>query len=71
LLLRDFEPAPLPVHLLYSERGRLPLKLRALVDFAAPRLRARLHHADAALAVASASKPGVSRPTRTRIRHKR
>jgi len=49
LVLQPFEPAPLPVHFLYSERGRLPLKLRALIDFAAPRLRARLQKADAAL----------------------
>lgn len=45
LLLRPFEPAPLPVSFLYSGQGRLPLKLRALLDFAAPRLRARLKRA--------------------------
>jgi len=49
LLLQPFEPAPLPVSFLYSGQGRLPLKLRALLDFAAPRLRARLQSADAAL----------------------
>ena len=42
LLLRPFEPAPLPVSFLYSGQGRLPLKLRAALDFAAPRLRSRL-----------------------------
>jgi len=42
LLLRPFEPAPLPVSFLYSGQGRLPLKLRAVLDFAAPRLRSRL-----------------------------
>jgi DNA-binding transcriptional LysR family regulator len=42
LLLESFEPAPIPVSFLYSSQGRLPLKLRALLDFAAPRLRARL-----------------------------
>ncbi|MBS0364822.1 MAG: LysR family transcriptional regulator [Proteobacteria bacterium] len=41
-VLQPFEPAPLPVSLLHSGRARLPLKLRALLDFAAPRLRARL-----------------------------
>jgi len=50
LVLQSFEPAPIPVHLLYSRRGRLPLKLRALLDFAAPRLRERLLSTDAALA---------------------
>jgi len=43
--------------LLYSRRGRLPLKLRALLDFAAPRLRERLLSTDAALA--KPTKPGT------------
>ena len=42
LVLRAFEPAPLPVHLLHGAAALLPLKLRAFLDFAAPRLRARL-----------------------------
>ena len=50
LLLQPFEPAPIPVSFLYSSQGRLPLKLRALLDFAAPRLRARLQSADTVLA---------------------
>ncbi len=45
LLLEAFEPPPLPVSFLYSSQGRLPLKLRALLDFAAPRLRIRLQQA--------------------------
>jgi DNA-binding transcriptional LysR family regulator len=49
LLLESFEPLPLPVSFLYSSQGRLPLKLRALLDFAAPRLRTRLQQAQAAL----------------------
>jgi DNA-binding transcriptional LysR family regulator len=40
--LRAFEPAPFPVSLVYSKQRRLPLKLRAFLDFAAPRLRTRL-----------------------------
>jgi DNA-binding transcriptional LysR family regulator len=50
LILESFEPAPLPVSLLYPSQGRLALKLRALLDFATPRLRARLQKAAAALA---------------------
>jgi DNA-binding transcriptional LysR family regulator len=50
LILESFEPAPLPVNFLYASQGRLPLKLRALLDFAAPRLRVRLQKAAAALA---------------------
>jgi len=47
LLLESFEPAPLPVSFLYASQGRLPLKLRTLLDFATPRLRARLLRAAA------------------------
>jgi DNA-binding transcriptional LysR family regulator len=42
LALRKFEPAPWPVSLVHPGQGLLPLKLRAFLDFAAPRLRARL-----------------------------
>lgn len=42
IVLADFEPPPRPVHLVYDQRGRLPLKLRAFIDFAAPRLRERI-----------------------------
>lgn len=42
-VLDAFERRPWPVHLLYTGgQSRLPLKLRAFVDFAAPRLRQRL-----------------------------
>jgi len=39
LLLEAYEPAPRPVHLVYDKHQRLPLKLRAFVDFVVPRLR--------------------------------
>ena len=42
ILLRPFESAPLPVSLVHTEGRLLPLKLRAFLDFAAPRLRARV-----------------------------
>jgi DNA-binding transcriptional LysR family regulator len=42
LVLEDFEPPPWPVNLVYTGRGLLPVKLRAFLDFAAPRLKARL-----------------------------
>jgi DNA-binding transcriptional LysR family regulator len=47
LVLESFEPAPRPVHLVYDTQGRLPLKLRAFVDFVVPRMRDQL--IDAAL----------------------
>lgn len=40
--LQAFEPAPWPVNLVYGSGRVLPLKLRAFLDFAAPRLKARL-----------------------------
>jgi DNA-binding transcriptional LysR family regulator len=39
LLLEEFEQAPWPVSLVYDRQGLLPLKLRAFLDFAAPRLK--------------------------------
>ena len=42
LALQDFEPPPSPVSLVYAGQGLLPQKLRAFLDFAAPRLKARL-----------------------------
>jgi len=41
-LLQGFEPAPMPVSLVYPNQRQVPLKLRAFVDFAIPRLRDRL-----------------------------
>jgi DNA-binding transcriptional LysR family regulator len=45
VVLESFERAPLPVHLVYAQQNRLPLKLRAFIDFVAPRLRDRLTRA--------------------------
>ena len=41
-ILESFEPAAMPVSLVYDGQGVLPLKLRAFLDFAAPRLKERL-----------------------------
>jgi len=41
MVLEDFEPVPMPVSLVYAAQGLLPLKLRAFIDFAVPRLRAK------------------------------
>ncbi|WVT76646.1 LysR family transcriptional regulator (plasmid) [Sinorhizobium chiapasense] len=38
-LLEAFEHPPLPVQLVYLPQGLVPMKLRAFVDFAVPRLR--------------------------------
>jgi DNA-binding transcriptional LysR family regulator len=42
IVLDKFEPAPVPVSLIYVRERRLTGKLRAFLDFIAPRLRARL-----------------------------
>ena len=42
IVLQDREPPPIPVHMVFHERARIPLKLRAFIDFASPRVRERL-----------------------------
>jgi DNA-binding transcriptional LysR family regulator len=42
IVLPEFEPSPWPVSLVFAGQGHLPLKLRAFLDFAAPRLRERV-----------------------------
>jgi DNA-binding transcriptional LysR family regulator len=42
LVLEPFEPSPVPVSLIHTAQGMLPLKTRSFIDFAVPRLRARL-----------------------------
>ncbi|RWP18261.1 LysR family transcriptional regulator [Mesorhizobium sp.] len=41
-VLEAFEPQPWPVSLVHAGQGLLPVKLRAFLDFAAPRLKKRL-----------------------------
>jgi hypothetical protein len=63
--LESFEPEPIPVSFLYAGQGRLPVKLRALIDFAAPRLRTRLQQADELM---SGTAPTSPKPKRARHR---
>jgi len=42
VVLREFEPTPVPVSLVFANQKRLPLKLRAFLDYAVPRLRERM-----------------------------
>ncbi len=42
VILENFERPPAPVSLVYAGQGQLPLKLRAFLDFAAPRLKQAL-----------------------------
>jgi DNA-binding transcriptional LysR family regulator len=41
-VLRDAVPEPLPIHLAHTGQAMVPLKLRAFLDFARPRLKAGL-----------------------------
>lgn len=38
-ILADYEPDPVPVSLVHPGQGRLPMKARAFLDFADPKLR--------------------------------
>lgn len=42
IVLQDYEPPPMPVHLIHAGQGLLPLKMRCFLEFAAPRLRKSL-----------------------------
>lgn len=42
VVLPQFQPEPLPVHLVHTGQAIMPLKLRAFADFATPRLRERI-----------------------------
>jgi DNA-binding transcriptional LysR family regulator len=42
VVLQDYEPDPIPVHLVYAGQTILPLKLRRFTEFAASRLRKSL-----------------------------
>ena len=63
LVLRDFEPAPTPVSLVYAGNRLVPLKLRAFIDFAAPRLTAQLKAVEATVQ-ARRRRPKMSAATR-------
>lgn len=38
LVLEDFEPAPLPIHVVFQQSGRVPAKVNTFVDFLSQRL---------------------------------
>jgi DNA-binding transcriptional LysR family regulator len=40
IVLEDFEPPPIPIHVVYPEGRRANARVRAFVDFAVERLRA-------------------------------
>ena len=50
IVLTGYECAVTPVNLVYATNRLVPLKLRAFIDFAAPRLSARLRNVARAIA---------------------
>jgi DNA-binding transcriptional LysR family regulator len=42
IVLREFEPDPMPVSVLHAGQGILPLKMRSFLEYAVPRLRKSL-----------------------------
>lgn len=66
IVLREHECLPTPVTLVHAGRRLLPLKTRAFLDYAAPRLAERL--ADVARATAPAVPPARSRVRRSRAK---
>jgi DNA-binding transcriptional LysR family regulator len=58
VVLQQFEPEPMPVHLIHAAQGRLPLKMRSFLEFAAPRLRKSLQSDELKLAT-KPSKPAT------------
>jgi DNA-binding transcriptional LysR family regulator len=42
IVLEEFEPEPLPVHIIYTPRKPMPVKLRAFLNWMTPRLKERL-----------------------------
>jgi DNA-binding transcriptional LysR family regulator len=42
-VLQPFEPRPTPINLVYAGQPTLPLKVRAFLEFSAPRLKTRLN----------------------------
>jgi DNA-binding transcriptional LysR family regulator len=42
IVLADYEPPRIPISLVYPSQRQVPLKLRAFLDFATPRLRESL-----------------------------
>jgi DNA-binding transcriptional LysR family regulator len=47
IVLAAYEPEPVPINLLYVGQSLLPLKMRAFLDFVAPRIRERAAQVDA------------------------
>ncbi len=61
LVLREFECAPTPVSLVYARQRSLPLKVRAFIDFAVPRLAGELQAITMTVSAAKSFRPRRAR----------
>lgn len=61
-VLAHEEPPPMAASLIYPGRGRLPMKTRAFIDFAGPRIRERLQALDAAAPTRAAETAASAKP---------
>jgi DNA-binding transcriptional LysR family regulator len=57
-VLQDFQPPPRPVSFVYSPNRFMPVKLRAFLDFAQPRLKSRLGDLQKTVAAPGRAKVG-------------
>ena len=57
IVLEDYEPDPIPVHLIHAGRNLLPLKMRSFLEFAAPRLRKSLAREQEKLVAPTTDRP--------------
>jgi DNA-binding transcriptional LysR family regulator len=64
VVLEDFELAPMPLHLIHAAQGRLPLKMRSFLEFAAPHLRKSLIEDERRLARLPRGAKSESKPRR-------
>lgn len=68
-LLEDFAPEPIPIQLVHAGQGMLPVKVRAFIDFIAPRLRARVRALDDQAANPSTGMAGIGGKRNGESRH--
>jgi DNA-binding transcriptional LysR family regulator len=68
VLLTQFECQTTPVNLLYTSRRLLPVKLRAFIDFAVPRLKERLRSVEKS--IGAGTPPMEKAPAKRRGRRK-
>jgi DNA-binding transcriptional LysR family regulator len=57
IVLAAYEPEPLPINVVYAGQSLLPRKMRAFLDFVAPRIRERAAQVDQVLAGGSSNTP--------------